>query len=330
MSQMEESEIPVNRKKLAVPTPQASRVSEEEKPGAEDCFKKIRTAHPERVNRYLLRLGWYFAGVLAVCAAGRPLLSLAFADGQFADFHKARAAMLAGQQSILHIIFNSYVYQVTSIGMGLVDFVVQAICIVTILTPEDAAKVAHAQKEMQLIMATTSKVELKYPGSAKRKLLIDNYQMITSVMGGKNFRVKIMKLEFLKECFTLNCLAAGLLYLLKIGLREEAQIDQLELVLDLCLTSFLLYKNIIYTQVRLGQRPELANRRVFAICIYAVCLAVKLWLLLEAIHIVNNVLQSCSAVLLTALVYFCANKLNDLSVINKVRVMIFMLLYSNK
>ena len=140
-----------------------------------------------------------------------------------------------------------------------------------------------------------------------------------------------MKLEFFKECLTLNYVAVGVMRGV-IGLLNTteffSQTDKVNLVLEHCFVCFLLYKNLVYMLTRLGPRKELAYRLAFGGLFYSAYFCLKACLLLQALHFANDMVHSTVAVLLSAVVYLCAEKINDISLINNVRVTLYLVLYS--
>ena len=332
---MQESEAPVNRRNPKKKNPRRASASgsSEDELKTKDRFHAIRTAKPAVVSPFLRNLLCFFAVVLVFCAIGRWPLSHVFDKQEFAEFHRSRFALLSRPESMFLSIFNMLLYQISSLCLGLMDFLVQAICIVTVLSPEERDKVIEAQRSIKYIIDNTKREELVVSTNPKRKQVIEHNSVINMIFGTKNFRVKIMKLEFFKECLTLNYIAIATLYFVKVILRIGdlvQQVDKLEFVLEHCLSSFLLYKNLVYLFARVWPRKELLGKLAWAILLYLAYFLPKVALLAQAIFYADDFSHSAGAVLLTALVYFCADKINAFSLINSARITLFMVLYSKK
>jgi hypothetical protein len=332
---MNDSEAPSNRAKSRSKKSRKASTSESSKNEhhLEDHFNTIRTARPSLVTPYLRNLIIYFAAVLALAALPRQLLSRIFLSREISSFLKSRAEILSSQQSVFHSVYYLLLYEISSVFLGFLDFLVQAICIVTVLSDEEAAKVQEAQTKFQYIASTTKRDELMIPNSLKRKELIDHNLTLNAILGPKNFRVKIMKLEFLKECLTLNFVAIGVLYFVKIVVRVSEFVQEvaaLELLLENCLLSFLLYKNLVYLMTRVWPRKELHLRLVVALLFYVPYFVLKAAYLAQTIYYADNFRLSAGAVLLTAMVYFGADKINASSLVNNARTTLFMVFYSKK
>jgi len=331
---MSNNEAPSDRRKTKSKKSRKVSASEsgEDERQPEDYFEAIRTARPARVNPYLRNLIIFFTLVLLFAVICRLLRRHLTSKHELAGFLKSRAEAVSGQQWLLSV-YQMLLYQVSSMFVGLLDFLVQAICIVTIFTEEENARVQEAQRKIQFIISTTKREELQIPTNPSRKQILDQNSILNTIMGTKNFRVKIMKLEFLKECLTLNYVAIGTLYFVKLLIRVGqlvSEVDAFELLLESCLMSFLLYKNLVYILTRIWPRKELQSRLAFGVLFYTPYFLLKAYHLAETIFFVDNLNYSLGAVLSTALVYFIADKINASSVINNARTSLFMVLYSKK
>ena len=286
----------------------------------------------EGMNTYRLKIMMYFFALMGICVVGRMVLFMMFDDVEYDVYYKNRMDMINNEKSILSIIYTMYIYQTTTIGMGLIDFTIQAVCIVTVLTYVEQQRVQQAQKEIQLIVSTTKREDLMNPSNMKRKFIIENHNKINNILGCKNFRVKIMKLEFLKECLTLDYITIALLYAAKSILRlyNIPYFTSLDLLSDSCLVSFINYKNIVYINTRLTERAELNYRRIMSTIVYSIYFTIKLYHLLNVIYIMNNVIVSISCIIFSYLIYLISDRINDIRIINNIRIYIYFILYSQK
>ena len=94
--------------------------------------------------------------------------------------------------------------------------------------------------------------------------------------------------------------------------------------------AFVCYKNVVYLNQRLSDRPELSLRKWTINMIYLALLLVKTVALLE-LHLYSSTLSdSLIAISAAWLLYSISDKLNDSKSLNTIRVFAFLAIFTNK
>ena len=151
-------------------------------------------------------------------------------------------------------------------------------------------------------------------------------------MSYKAFRIRIIKLEFLRECLSLNAVCLFMSYICKhlfMVAFPDTSTERIELKMDFILMAFVCYKNVVYLNQRLSDRPELSARKWAINLVYLALLLIKTVALLELHLYSSSSFDSFVSVSAAWLLYMVSDKLNDSASLNTVRVFAFLAIFTN-
>jgi len=291
-----------------------------------------------RIGRYT----WYQHSLMgyfpAVAALGIIIISLTAltvggriqAEERWSDHLKMRKDEISQPTSFLSQVWSVFYRQNNSLIMAALDFLVLTICIRMLLSEYEQNLVKDVQMEISEIIEKVPRTELVKANHPARELIGEKNALLNRIIGNKHFKIKIMKLEFMKECLTLNYIIFGTAFALKTLIRpmKLPSFPQIELILDFCLMTFINYKNIVYVSHRFKERVELHKRRTLALFLYTLMLVVKAVAFVELAFYANSYTILLASVLLSFLVYKLADRINDFRLVNNIRIYLFLALYS--
>lgn len=255
-------------------------------------------------------------------------------DNNLEEFFKVKNMRFKSAESFWQSMIYSNYYYTPAYIVGILDFFVAAALIQVVLSDYDNKKVALLQMEMSQIVQTVPKQLLTTPGSPFREQLILRNTELNKILGSQHFRLKITRLEYLKECLTINYAILLVLFFTKrivdLVLHNHPKLLAVCTVLEAIMAVFIHFKNIVYVRYRLRERTELRTRRLIAMCMYGSFFLFKASLLFSVWQSLGEwpLFTLCS--LAGFLMYRVADKLNDLALINNVRVYVFMILFATK
>lgn len=323
----------------------ASHASLESALSSEDVMKHQMLKQPTKKNRlrklkktlrravglktwYTHAMFHYFVAMLGIGF----LLGLIYGseEDKFDGFLKHRIKVMEEASGFFKsLMYTNYFFFPTYLVAGF-DFIVLSLCITVVLTDEQRLQVTSTQTAISAIIRTVPREELADPKHPMRSQLAEKNSSISKLLGTKHFSVKIIRLEFLKEGFTLNLVIYFVSVLFKRVLLANLSINQskAEALIDAVLMSFIQYKNIVYLNHRLGNKPELRARKNAAILLYGVLLFFKATILFSLFSRGIGITYVWSCIGTSYLLYMIADKINDSGLVNNIRIFIFMLAFS--
>lgn len=254
------------------------------------------------------------------------------AEDKFDDFIGMRNRHMGDAKGFFKHIFYSNFFFAPSYLPAIIDLFVVSFCITVLLSDAQKQRIATCNSEISAILRSVPREQLVTAGHPMRNIIAQKNSSMSKILGNKHFVVKMMRVEYLKECFTLNIILYFAAFLVKRVFLSYMQADytKLESLLDAILMLFIQFKNIVYVNHRLGMVPEFFMRRQAATLIYSVLLFFKLCVIYHIFTsgISQAFVWSCAA--LSYLIYRLADKINDIRVVNNVRIFVFMVAFASR
>lgn len=263
-----------------------------------------------------------------------PVFGLRNKSQNFENFLEIKKARHKAAESFWQSILYSNYYYTPVYLTGIVDFIVLVFFIKVILTKEETLQVATLQMEMSRIVRSVPKQTLEAKGNPFREQLILRNTILNKILGNKHFRLKITRLEFLKEVLTLNYALILVLFLSKrvidIMFGHHAKVQAVVMTLEACVAAFMHFKTIVYVGHRLKDRPEYSIRRLLALFIYGIFFLSKLSLLFSVWHSMNEYQLFVMVTFVSYVVYRVADRINDFGAINNIRIFLYFVALDSK
>lgn len=302
----------------------------DEKPKAKENWF---LAYLKTMNPYKLKLAYFFVFLLSLLILMRIAmfgLRIKFGNQNFEDYEKLRKESLEAKFSVGGYLFNLIYHQNPSFLMLCISLIFMILCYQTVLTDEEKVRVNTYKVELERLAGPVPRSKFSDPNLPERPQFIKLYSALSRVMGEKNFRMNIMRVEFLKEVISLDWVTFMVFNLLVSPFRqskEEAHFRKITLLVEFILAAFICYKNVVYLDTRLSsQRPSTIMRKAAPI-IYLLLFFIKTIHVVVLSVYISNVLFSVLSVVLAFGLFRLADRFNDSRQLNTIRVNLYNVFY---
>lgn len=281
------------------------------------------------VNWYKLTMGAFFVIVAVLMGLLRLGLAAVQTDTP-ADIDFSLRKNLAYEGSLVWgwIVTQVY-YQANGFIMGLFDLLLIYFGITLVLDDDQKDVVAASTSFIQDTARRVGVVKLRDPKNEARKEIEKAQSIINKIVGGRRFKIRIMRIEAVKEVLSLDLVHHIIFHFFRLLVKFFSPLPnnyspQLDLFFEGILLCFLHFKNIVYLAHRIGERPELSKQRKVAVFASLLLLLLRLTSLFEFFLQARDLTLGLAMVCVSYGGYRLADYLNDRHFLNSTRNHIFL------
>jgi hypothetical protein len=292
---------------------------------------RLLRALTQNLNWYKMSMGGFFIGLAALLVFIRVILWCAQADNQDTaeiDFSKRKYSGYEGN-IFLGWIISQFYYQANGFFMGLFDILLIALTMKLVLDEEQKEVVTLNHQIIQENLKRFGPARLRDPANEGRKQIEKAQNVINKIVGSRRFKIRIMRIEAIKEVFSLDLVHHVFFHLFRLTVKissplPENYTPQLDLFFEGTLLCFLHFKNMVYFGHRIGQRPELSTHRHVAVFVSLTLFLLRIVSLLQFYMMSRNLWLGLTMTAVSYGGYRLADYINDRHRFNSLRNQIFL------
>lgn len=293
---------------------------------------KLLTKLTQDANWYKLAMGTFFLGVSALMILFKMMLwsvQNSSETGAEVDFSTRKNPSWNNVYSIVGWFINQFYYQANGFFFGGLDLLQIFFGICLVLDDDQKELVQFNSRIIQETVKRVGPAKLRNPLNPDRKEIEQAQSVINKLVGGRRFKIRIMKIEAIKEVFSLDIMTHALFHLFRLLVKFVSPLPtsynhELDLFFEGILLCFLHYKNIVYYCHRVGQRPELHTNRTVMVFVSFLLFFLRVVCLFEFFMLANNLVLGLTMVVISYLGYRLADFFNDRHLINNIRNNLFL------
>ena len=283
-----------------------------------------------QLNWYKLSMVAFFVGTATFMVLLRLMLSFVQTDNTTADidFSLRKNSAYEGPLFLGWVVTQVY-YQANGFLMGMVDLLLIYYGVKLVLDNDQKDIVAASTAFIQDTVKRVGPARLRDPKNESRKEIEKAQGLVNKIVGGRRFKIRIMRIEAIKEVFSLDLVHHVVFHLFRLAVKFLSPLPnnyspQLDLFFEGTLLCFLHFKNIVYFTHRIGERPELNSQRLVVVFASLLLLMLRLVSLFEFFLQTRNLSLGLAMVLVSYGGYRVADFINDRHFINSLRNQLFL------
>lgn len=298
-----------------------------------DNFKQLKRKFGKYVGLktwYTRTMLYFFLGMIVISMTLSILKGVP--EDKFEEYIGMRNKYMGEATGFFRHLFYTNFFFSPSYLPALIDLLVVSFCITVLLNENQKQRIAACNAEISTILRSVPREQLVLPGHPMRNVIMEKNASMSKILGNKHFVVKMMRVEYLKECFTLNLILYFTAFIVKrvYQVLMADEFSKFESLIDALTMAFLQFKNIVYVNHRLGNVSEFYVRSQAAILLYLVLMFFKLCVLYHLFTSGVSLTYVWGTILLSYVIYRAADKINDLKQINNIRIFIFMVAFASR